>query len=237
MKRVKFLDYPISRLTINEIAREFSRADLHIHSTFSKDSLLTPSEIVKLSIKKRIDIIAVTDHNTVKGGVETRKVAKGTNLIVVPGVEVRTNFGDIILLFIEEEPKTRNFDELLDLVRSLDVVTILPHPFRGHQELDYLMFNVDIIEVANGRTFRSHNLMAKNLAELLKKPISAGSDAHYSIELGCIQLFFPIKIDSEEELRKALFNTTPLIIGKESPILVHVLSILTQLVRRIVNSD
>lgn len=232
---MKSLDYLIEKFTTSEISEKFSKADLHIHSTFSKDSLLTPSEIVKLSIKRGIDIIAVTDHNTVKGGVETRRIARNTNLLVIPGVEVRTNLGDVILLFVEEDPKTKDFDELLDLVKGLDAITVLPHPFRGHKKLNHLALNVDMIEVMNGRSLRSHNLMAKKLAELLKKPISAGSDAHYSMELGCVQLLFSTKVSDEEELRRALLNTIPLVVGKESPILVHILSMLTQLMRRFTN--
>ena len=236
-KETELLNNLAINLIENEQNYEFSKADLHIHSTFSKDSLLTPNEIIKLSLKKRIDVVAVTDHNTVKGGVKTKSLAKGKDILVVPGIEVKTDLGDVILLFVEEDFQMRDFNEVLDLAKSIDAITVLPHPFRGHRRLGYLARNVDVIEVVNGRTFRKYNAMAKELAKALKKPISAGSDAHCSIELGCVQLVFLAKITDEEELRKALFDTTPLIIGKESHILVHVISALTQLARTVMNKE
>jgi len=219
----------------NSSVSAYTRADLHIHSYFSKDSLLTPGEIVKLSVKRGLNVIAVTDHNTIRGGIRTKKAARNTSLLVIPGIEVKTNLGDVTLLFVEEDPPSREFDELLDFARSIGAITILPHPFRGHRMLNHLILNVDVIEVMNGRTPKKYNIMARELAKLTKKPQSAGSDAHCSLELGCIQLIFPIQIDDEEEFRRALLNATSYITGKESPILVHVISTLTQFIRKPLN--
>ena len=43
------------------------RADLHLHTTFSPDSLITPDALVERCLKLGINCIAVTDHNTMDG--------------------------------------------------------------------------------------------------------------------------------------------------------------------------
>jgi len=47
--------------------------DLHIHSKYSYDGILEPRDIVKIAIKRGLDGIAITDHNTVKGALEAKK--------------------------------------------------------------------------------------------------------------------------------------------------------------------
>ncbi|SHI00407.1 PHP domain-containing protein [Sporanaerobacter acetigenes] len=62
-------------------------ADLHIHTTFS-DGLLTPEEVVDLAVKKELDGIAITDHDTTLGidrAIERSKIYK--DIQVIPGIE------------------------------------------------------------------------------------------------------------------------------------------------------
>lgn len=66
-----------------------NRIDLHIHSTAS-DGMFTPSELVGLALEKQMVVIAVTDHDTTAGVEEALAAARGTNLTVIPGVEINT---------------------------------------------------------------------------------------------------------------------------------------------------
>jgi len=58
------------------------RIDCHCHTIYSKhwfwgyDSINTPKEMIKAAIKKGLDGIAITDHNTVKGSLIGKKIAK-----------------------------------------------------------------------------------------------------------------------------------------------------------------
>lgn len=61
--------------------------DLHIHSTFS-DGRFTPKEIVEKAKKKGLSIIAITDHNTIKGAVELKKNLSDCDIEVVQGIEL-----------------------------------------------------------------------------------------------------------------------------------------------------
>ncbi len=61
--------------------------DLHCHTTAS-DGILTPKELVSLALKKKLKVIAITDHDTVNGIDEAIKAAKGKNIGIIPGVEI-----------------------------------------------------------------------------------------------------------------------------------------------------
>lgn len=65
------------------------RADLHLH-TRASDGELTPVELVRAAVAGKLDVIAVTDHDTVAGVPDALAAARGTPLVVVPGVEMST---------------------------------------------------------------------------------------------------------------------------------------------------
>ena len=70
--------------------------DLHTHSTAS-DGSLTPSQLVVRAIEHGVDILALTDHDTVRGIDEGLEAAKGTSLTFIPGVEISTMWGGICI--------------------------------------------------------------------------------------------------------------------------------------------
>ncbi len=67
----------------------YHRIDLHIHSTAS-DGDHTPSEVVSLALARRLDAIALTDHDTSNGLPAAMTAAEGTGLTVLPGLELAT---------------------------------------------------------------------------------------------------------------------------------------------------
>jgi AAA domain, putative AbiEii toxin, Type IV TA system len=92
----------LTHLTSLSRGARFYRADMHIHSfgprTGShdvKDSTMTPEAIVQTAIAEKLDIIAITDHNEI-GNVEAAIAAAGTDLLVVPGVELSTPQGHLL---------------------------------------------------------------------------------------------------------------------------------------------
>jgi predicted metal-dependent phosphoesterase TrpH len=70
--------------------RYLGRVDLHLHTTFS-DGTYTPEEIVDLARRSGLSAIAITDHDTLAGIAPTR-LAAGTSLDVVSGVEITAEF-------------------------------------------------------------------------------------------------------------------------------------------------
>lgn len=75
------------------------RVDLHVHSTAS-DGVFHPAELVQLALEQGLAAIALTDHDTVWGIPEALDAAAGTELEVVPGVEVSSEgpWGDLHIL-------------------------------------------------------------------------------------------------------------------------------------------
>lgn len=158
--------------------------DLHIHSKYSFDSLLSPRTILKVAKKKGLTGIAVTDHNTIRGGLEVKKINKDRDFTVIVGSEVQTEIGDIIGLYLNDEIKSRVLIEVITEIKSQGGIVVLPHPYRGHKLNQYIIEHSDAIEVFNGRSTTKENTKALELAKRYNKPFTAGSDAHFASEIG-----------------------------------------------------
>jgi predicted metal-dependent phosphoesterase TrpH len=158
--------------------------DLHIHSKYSFDSILEPKRIIKVAKKRGLDGIAITDHNTIKGSIEAKKINSNPDFLVIVGSEINTEIGDITGLFLKEEIKSRNSMEVIEEIKKQGGIVVLPHPFRGHKLNDKLISAVDVIESFNSRSGRIENEMSAKLAKRCNKPVIAGSDAHFSSEIG-----------------------------------------------------
>ncbi len=61
--------------------------DLHTHSRVS-DGTLTPAELVALAASRGVELLALTDHDTLDGLAAAQEAAAGTDLRLVPGVEI-----------------------------------------------------------------------------------------------------------------------------------------------------
>ena len=92
-------------ITYNNGAR-FIRADLHIHS-YGKDSGsfdvtdqdMTPEKIVDTAIDSNLQIISITDHNEILNSKAAIDYSEGKDLFVVPGIEVSTTQGHLLVYF------------------------------------------------------------------------------------------------------------------------------------------
>ena len=186
--------------------------------------------------RKGLSAIAVTDHETVKGARETIREARiSSDLFVVSGIEVKTNMGDLIGLFVEEEVATRDIYEVIDEIREQDGLVVLSHPFRGHKNmLRQITLEIDLVEALNGRSSSARNLEAKRLALSLNKPVIAGSDAHFSFEIGCVRTIFFSSVTSLEDLRKLIVSGERRLIGRESPTIVHMFSFGAEIIKRVI---
>jgi predicted metal-dependent phosphoesterase TrpH len=63
--------------------------DLHVHTTAS-DGLYTPADVVALAREVKLRVIAISDHDTVEGIAEAVEAARGTELEVIPAIEIST---------------------------------------------------------------------------------------------------------------------------------------------------
>lgn len=97
--------------------------DLHTHSTRS-DGTFTPSELVTLAAEKGLSAFALTDHDTAAGIDEAMEAAAGTNVEVIPGIELSTKYHEkdvhIVGLFYdyrnpEFQKQVKEFSDARDL--------------------------------------------------------------------------------------------------------------------------
>ena len=171
------------------------RLDLHNHTSHSADALISPAELLEAARVRGIHCIAVTDHNSTKGGLEALAIAETDICLprVIPGIELATADGEIIGLYVWEDiPAGLPLLESVDRIRGQGGLVYLPHPYdvfrRGaisRSERSRAAELSDIVEVVNGRSLGPHAARkAWELARRAGKPGGAGSDAHHEAEVG-----------------------------------------------------
>ncbi len=152
--------------------------DLHIHTCYSLDGNEEPHKIAKYLKKKGFKGMAVVDHDTIKGAIKAR-AEKIEDFLIIPGMEIKIGKNHVLAIGIDEEIKRRD-EGAIDEIHDKGGIAILAHPFRFYSPT----VETDVVEIINGRSFPSQNKRAKEYAEKMRKPVSAGSDAHFLWEAG-----------------------------------------------------
>lgn len=162
--------------------------DLQCHTTAS-DGKLTPTELVKLALKRKLKAIAITDHDTVSGIDEAINAAKGKGIDIVPGVEISCDdpgFVDTHIIGLLTDHKNK---VLLNLLKKAQ-------KYREQQKKDIIRksqklgFNIsynEVKEVAKGEIGRPHiaRIILKNnpdkvssIDEIFDKYLAIGKRAY-----------------------------------------------------------
>jgi len=85
----------------------FRKADLHVHTPKSlcyREPSVTPEQIVDTALSVGLEIMGITDHNTVEAVNDIRAAARQKGLVIFPGVELSTKGGHVIALFEVDTP-------------------------------------------------------------------------------------------------------------------------------------
>jgi predicted metal-dependent phosphoesterase TrpH len=167
------------------------RADLHMHTTAS-DGWPSPHELVDYARATGLDLIAVTDHDTIDGALRAAEhAAARSRLQVVIGEEVSSRDGHIVGLFLERRVRPgMSASATIHAIHDQGGLAVAVHPFWRTQrrtpgatvhgvgwlaaELDF-----DAIEVENATPgFYVFNQLARRLTLGLGRAEVGGSDAH-----------------------------------------------------------
>ena len=179
------------------------KMDSHIHSEYSPDSKSKLKDIFKVAKTRGLDIIAISDHNTVEGSREAIRLTKNDDLFVVPSIEISSLEGHILGFGCEENIK-RDLPagETIDLIHEQGGLAIIPHPYCFYRhgllcKADYKDLKIDAIETKNARFIVGYcNNKAKKLSKKENLPGLGASDAHYYKFAGdCYS-----KIDCEKDI-------------------------------------
>lgn len=167
------------------------RCVIHCHTKYSPDSSWKITDVITECQKKRIDVIAITDHDTIDGALAVQASAP-KNLHVIIGQEISTAEGDLIGLYLNTviAPQQSIIDTIAEIRRQNGIV-ILPHPFdrlRRHAVgaviSEAVKSDIDLIETFNARClFSADNQTAEQFAKDNHLTGIAAADAHFASEL------------------------------------------------------
>ncbi|HEU0294419.1 MAG TPA: PHP domain-containing protein [Anaerolineales bacterium] len=190
------------------------RVEFHCHTQASKDSLIRPRDLVATARRKGIDLLIVTDHNTIAGARAAQAVDPE---LVIVGEEILTTGGELLAAFVTEEvPPHLSPAETIQRLKAQGAFISVSHPFdmwrSGHWEerdlLEILPF-VDAIEVYNSRCLLpTFNRQARQFAEKHNIAGTVGSDAHALFEVGQSLLWLE-PFSGPEELRRVIRKGVP----------------------------
>ncbi len=205
------------------------KIDLHSHSSASHDSYVSPKCFIECYQKKGFGGVAVTDHNTIHGAQEIARLAP-KNFWVIIGEEITSKEGEIIGYFLKEKiPRDLGARETIAQIKKQGGVVAIPHPcdrMRHHvlerKILFEIIHDVDFIEIFNARNvFKNDNQKAYELAKKYQKNMSAGSDAHSTLEIGNVSLEIDKRCDDRETFLSQWKDTAPKINTHSAPLFVH----------------
>jgi predicted metal-dependent phosphoesterase TrpH len=196
-------------------------AELHCHSIYSTGKRIIsegsddPKDIVKQAKKLGIEILAITDHDNMDAYAKAKPYAKKAGILLIPGEEVSTHRGHMLALGIEEViPPGLSVEESVYLVHKQGGIAIAAHPFdKVRGGMGDFARKCDAIEIFNSLSLdRSPNFYAKEFTESVKKPFTAGSDAHWIRMMG--HGLNNIECSSIDSCLKAIKNSRNSITGK-----------------------
>ncbi len=179
------------------------KMDSHIHSEYSPDSHSRIDDILKTAEMRNIDIIAISDHNTVDGTDEVLRKTRNTDILAIPSIEISSTQGHILGFGCEENiPRDLSPQDTIDRIHDLGGLAIIPHPYCFYRhgllcKSDYEDLKIDAIETKNARFIVGYcNSKAKRLSKNENVPGLGASDAHYWKFVGdCYSM-----IDAEKDI-------------------------------------
>jgi len=174
---------------VSTCALEYA-VDFHVHTYFSYDCPMPPKLVIEAARRKGLSGIAITDHDTVAGALATVDANRHSDFLVIPGIEVKTDLGDLIGLYVNREIQSRRFSDVIDEIHHIGGIAYLPHPIRtfGVERTKQIRAShpeIELWEIYNGRYEATDLAQSRELFDMLNIPGRlCGSDAHFPWDIG-----------------------------------------------------
>ena len=205
--------------------------DLHIHTTKgSSDSSLKPDELILEAERLGLRGLCITEHSGPWERHEFERFASLHSVVLVRAMEVETDMGHMLAFGLDRYQA--GFNKAVELRKAVDSAggfLVTAHPFRyvlssgrtanallyqsvpdplpktPEDALSHPVFKLaQAVEVVNGGTVDEENDFAMRVAEMLRLPLTGGSDAHSVHGLGKFVTAFGDEINNEQEFLAAL---------------------------------
>ena len=201
--------------------------DMHVHTIVgSMDSDISPKRLAEQAKVSGLTGVALTEHLHHWDPPDAQRFREESGLFVYNAREWTTDMGHIGVFGLP--PGLKGIRHASDLRRACDdygAYMVLCHPFRYFPGPSSLLFGrrrdagelpveelaehpvfsmADAIEVFNGGCIDRENRLAQDVARVLRKPTTGGSDAHMPIEVGRFATVFEKDLASEEEMLEEL---------------------------------
>jgi predicted metal-dependent phosphoesterase TrpH len=197
--------------------------DLHIHTTTSADSNLSPLELIQEAKRIGLDGVVVTEHDRCWDRFAIRDLAAEHDFMFLRGMEVSTDLGHILVYGLDEYLSgILRAEKLREVVDEAGGAMVAAHPFRriftrdfrnGQEDAPQSMQEAadrrtfeltDGIEVCNGGSLDRENKLAIEVCAYLGQAATGGSDAHSDLGIGRFATQFDDPIKSEADVIEAL---------------------------------
>lgn len=187
------------------------KIDLHVHTSYS-DGSGSIREIIRVAERKGLDGLAITDHNALDGYFEAKSYS--SSLIILPGYEVSTDAGHILVIGLEEKPPfnitsqgAAQYIKVVEWVRLNGGLSILAHPATGRFKMNkWMQYKPDAVEVLNSLYPLNYFVRrGLKLSSVLGVASVGGSDAHKPTDVGNAYTIVDLNDDlSGESVREAI---------------------------------
>jgi len=197
--------------------------DLHCHTfPLSDDSFLSPDQLIERAKAVGLDGVCLTEHDFVWEPPKLHELAERHNFLVIPGIEVNTEDGHILVFGLNRYVYgMHRVAELAQLVAEAGGTMVAPHPYRRltpflRMDDDFWTMALEraaanpafqyvcALEAINGRSAQDENLFSWQLCARLGLPAIAGSDAHEPSDVGTCATRFHRVIAHVEDLVREL---------------------------------
>lgn len=186
------------------------KAELHVHTRYSHDSILALRLLYLMCRLHNVKCIAITDHNQIEGAVRFKKAYP--QIMVIIGEEISTLQGEVIGLFLKSRiPEGLSARETIERIHKQHGIVYIPHPCDTKRRKSVILRDslyenrelIHFVESYNGRTrLQTDILQQKKISHQFNSPEVVGSDAHTFFEIGRNYILFPSQITDKDSFIK-----------------------------------
>ena len=192
------------------------RLETHVHTKYSHDSLLCFWMLCARCMARKINYIAVTEHNNIDGAIAFKHYCekRGNKLKVIIGEEIMTDNGEIIGLYLKETvPAGMSTADTIQKIKEQGGIVYVPHPYDEKRAKTVLcetaltenLDEIDCIECHNGRNIsQSFDKKQTEIADKYNLTKVIGSDAHTLLEIGRNYMEIDIEPSDADHFRDAI---------------------------------